>query len=331
MQGGAAALAERWKAADAPPDLLLATDMLHLPAFLGFARRRGSQLPVALYFHENQITYPWSTEDQDRALGRDHQYGYINFLSALTADAVFFNSHYHRQSFLQALPPFLRQFPDRRGLHHLEAIREKSEVLPLGMDLRGLELPEMPKQQPEATLLWNHRWEYDKNPEQFFRMLFRLKEEGIAFKLIVLGRAFRASPRIFQEAKERLQGEILHWGYAAERDTYARLLWQADILPVTSYQDFFGGSVVEAVYCQCFPLLPERLAYPEHIPQEHRHRYFYKNEEDLYQRLRQAIRQLPRIRSGTVGQNFVRRYDWSILAPQYDSRLARVSPKQHHQ
>lgn len=329
MQGGASALAGLWRQTGTQPDLLLATDMLHLPAFLGLVRQRASRLPVALYFHENQITYPWSPKDQDPGLGRDKQYGYINFLSALVADTVFFNSSYHRDSFLEALPQFLRQFPDRRGLHHLESLKEKCEVLPLGLNLKGLELPSLPKQHPEATLLWNHRWEYDKNPEAFFRLLLRLKKEGVAFKLIVLGDVFRSSPPIFQAAKEKLRDEILHWGYAPNREAYTRLLWRADILPVTSHQDFFGGSVVEAMYCRCFPLLPKRLAYPEHIPEGHHHRYFYDSEENLYQRLRQTIHQLSRIRKSTVCQDFVKKYDWSNLAPQYDSRLACVSQKQH--
>ena len=29
----------------------------------------------------------------------------------------------------------------------------------------------------EPLILWNHRWEYDKNPEPFFQSLFRLKDE----------------------------------------------------------------------------------------------------------------------------------------------------------
>ncbi|NBC07435.1 MAG: DUF3524 domain-containing protein [Bacteroidetes bacterium] len=327
MQGGAAALAKQCLATDTTPGLLLATDMLHLPAFLGLTRQRTAHLPVALYFHENQITYPWSPGDPDKELGRDHQYGYINFLSALAADAVFFNSDYHRRSFLSALPAFLKQFPDSRGLDQLPRIEEKSQVLPLGLDLLGLHVEGEVNKSPTPTLLWNHRWEYDKGPDAFFETLFRLKKEGLAFRLIVLGEAYRNAPPIFAEARQRLQEEIVHWGYAESREAYARWLWAADILPVTGYQDFFGGSVVEALYCGCYPLLPNRLAYPEHIPPDLRPKHLYDTPDEWYAKLRQLITAWPAVHRDNTVADFVARYDWSILAERYDQQLARVSIK----
>jgi hypothetical protein len=58
MQGGAVTLAEQARALDAYPDLILASDMLNLPAFLGLTRDVFSGIPVVLYCHENQLTYP---------------------------------------------------------------------------------------------------------------------------------------------------------------------------------------------------------------------------------------------------------------------------------
>ena len=105
-----------------------------------------------------------------------------------------------------------------------------------------------------------------KNPELFFNSLLQLKEENIQFKLIVLGQSYSKIPSIFKAAKNNFSNQILHFGYAPSFEDYAKLLWQSDILPVTSNQDFFGGSVVEAIYCNNYPILPNRLAYPEHIP-----------------------------------------------------------------
>src|SRR2546421_4491746 len=39
-------------------DCIVATDMLDLATFLGLARELTAGVPVALYFHENQLTYP---------------------------------------------------------------------------------------------------------------------------------------------------------------------------------------------------------------------------------------------------------------------------------
>ncbi|GJM31621.1 MAG: glycosyl transferase family 1 [Saprospiraceae bacterium] len=324
MYGGAVALTDAFAALDFDPDLILATDMLDLTTFLALNRTRVRDIPVALYFHENQITYPWSPDDQDIHLNRNRQYGFINYASALAADQVFFNSAFHRNAFLGALPNFLKAFPDRKGLHHVKSIRQKSKVLPLGMDLQVLQSSGLCNSSGEAVLLWNHRWEYDKDPDTFFTLLFRLKAEKVPFRLIVTGASFRQEPPIFAQAKKELRKNILHFGYATSRTAYRNLLWQADILPVTSRQDFFGGSIVEAIYCQCYPLLPHRLAYPEHIPKALHQQHLYQETEELYQRLKALILNINQTREATNCQNFVSQYDWSILAPQYDAQFRAI-------
>jgi glycosyltransferase involved in cell wall biosynthesis len=317
MYGGAVSLAHQFNQLNYEPDLILASDMLNLPAFLGLTRKTTHHIPVAIYFHENQITYPWSPDDQDVALKRDNQYGFINYTSALAADALFFNSPFHQDSFLTSLPAFLQQFPDAREKHLLPALAARSRSLPLGMHLKAFnDYSSSSNEVP--VVLWNHRWEYDKNPEGFFQTLFQLKEEGYAFKLIVVGASFSHQPPIFEKAHKVLADQIIHWGYVDRKATYAQLLWKADILPVTSHQDFFGGSVVEAIYCNCYPLLPNRLAYPMHIPQEKSSLHLYDTEEELLHKMRALLGHYPdSVRLNTY-QHFVAQYDWSILAPVYD-------------
>ena len=61
MQGGALELAEQAQpllAAGERPDVLLATSMTNLPAFLALTRRELGGVPAVLYMHENQLTYP---------------------------------------------------------------------------------------------------------------------------------------------------------------------------------------------------------------------------------------------------------------------------------
>jgi len=327
MVGGAAPLAEKVLNSGFSPDLFLCSDMLDLTTFAALTRTRFAHIPQAMYFHENQITYPWSPSDQDVSLERNHHYGFINFNSALAADAVFFNSSFHKKSFFAALPAFLRQFPDQKQLEKVAKIEQKSEVLPLGCQLKVLDEVTISKKRKWPTFLWNHRWEYDKAPDTFFTQLFRLKKEGIPFHLIVLGEHYRQSPPIFDEARKRLVTEILHFGYAESRRQYAQWLRQADILPVTSRQEFFGLSVVEAIYCNCHPILPDRLSYPQHIPKEFREIHLYQNEKELYEKILQAIRQIDRIRRNKQYRNFVARYDWSNLARVYDERFEQLIQK----
>ena len=135
MHGGAITLANKYIDSKYQPDLIVVTDMLDLCTFQGLTRKLTSNIPFAVYFHENQLTYPWSEKDEDVKLKRDNHYAFINYSSALAADKVFFNSQYHKQSFLNELPRFLKQFPDHNNLATIDTIKNKSEVLYLGVDL----------------------------------------------------------------------------------------------------------------------------------------------------------------------------------------------------
>ncbi len=324
MHGGAVTLARRLIESQTNPDLILATDMLDLSTFLALTRQQTAHLPTALYFHENQLAYPWAATDRDVLNRRNNHYPFINYVSALSADRVFFNSRYNRSSFLEGLPGLLKGFPDHHELNSIPRIESKSSILSLGMDLSKFDTHRADKKPGARPLiLWNHRWEYDKDPETFFKTLFVLQEKGMDFEVVILGENFSQQPEIFLEARRRLDKKVVHYGYAESFDEYAEWLWQADITPVTSNQDFFGGSLVQAMYCECFPLLPDRLAFPEHIPPNEHDRFFYQNFGTLIDRLEHCIRHIDAIRATKVS-HFVSSYDWKVLAPEYDRQMEMI-------
>lgn len=326
MHGAAVTLAHRFLAMDFQPDLILASDMMDLSVFMALCSRKLNGVKTAIYFHENQLTYPWSNKDRDFQRGRNNHYSFINYTSALAANAVFFNSEYHKNSFITALPEFLSQFPDHTNPLTVSMISGKSKVLHLGMDLSSLdEVQSKEVTKPKrAVILWNHRWEYDKDPDTFFQALFELQDRGIEFKLVVLGEELDKNPAIFEVAKKRLALNIIHWGFCEDSSEYAKWLWMADILPVTSNQDFFGGSVIEAVYCNTIPLLPKRLAYPEHFPEPWQQRqFFYEDEQDFVNRLQRNCMDVRLLRNQQT-QKLVQHYDWKVCIKGYDDKLERV-------
>ncbi|MCP4440010.1 MAG: DUF3524 domain-containing protein [Aureispira sp.] len=314
MHGAAVTLVNQFLALNFQPDLVLVSDMLDLATFLGLTRQNLGNTPIAVYFHENQLTYPWSPTDQAPKRGYDSHYKFINYTTALSADWCLFNSNYNMQSFLGALPSFLSMFPDHNNLRTVDNIKSKSQVLHLGLDLSSFDQhkPLVNTKSEAPILLWNHRWEYDKGPEEFFEALFELKAQQIDFRLVVLGESTNKYPKIFDTAQEHLKSEILHWGYCASQAEYVQWLWKADILPVTSHQDFFGGSIIEAIYCNTTPLLPKRLAYPEHFPQNLE--FFY--EEDCFLA---TLAQLIQTKQVSDLSSLVSQYDWSVLIQQYDT------------
>lgn len=318
MHGGAISLASEFKKLDFTPDLLLITEMMDVALFRALTQ---TQIPIALYFHENQLTYPWSVHDAYVQLRRDNHYAFINYTSALVADKVFFNSNYHKHALLEALPTFLKQFPDHRPLETITEIEAKSQVLPLALDLKRFDSFRANTTNDIPIILWNHRWEYDKNPEDFFRLLFRLADENIDFQLVVLGESYRNVPAIFEQAKQRLQAQILHFGYVEDFATYANWLWKADIALTTSNQDFFGGSVVEAISCGCLPILPNRLAYPEHIPRNLHSSILYDSLETAYSMLKYYLLEGFKYEKLTTIAKYIQQYDWKRSAHRYDNLL----------
>jgi glycosyltransferase involved in cell wall biosynthesis len=236
-------------------DLLFCSDMLNLAEFQGLAPREIRDLPSLLYFHENQLTYPVRVENE-----RDYQFGLTNMTSALAAGAVWFNSASHRDSFLHALEAFLNRMPDYQPLDGVSRIQAKSEVFPPGVGVRA---PRGPREPGPMRILWAARWEHDKNPEEFFEALQRLNDRRIPFRISVIGEQFREVPAVFARAHQHLAGHIDRWGYQQDRAGYEAALLEADVFVSTAAHEFFGLSAVEATLAGAYPLVPNRLAYPE--------------------------------------------------------------------
>lgn len=328
MEGGGVTLARKAREAvkeHGMPDLLFATDMVNLPAFHSLTRDLFADVPVAIYFHENQLTYPLPP---DRS--RDRAYSITNYLSALGANRVLFNSAFHKEEFTEALPLLLRDFPDFTNLHTVREIREKSEVVHLGVDLSKHDAYDTERvvrsggQGEPPVVLWNQRWEYDKNPKAFFRAMNRLDDAGCDFRLILAGKHFREQPEEFEQAFERYAERILHYGYAEDFSEYSRLLHRADIVVSTALHEFFGVAIMEAVYCGCHPLLPNRLSYPELIPDTHHQPLLhapvlYDSEDELFGVLRSILNGEQRTLPPATLRKIPQPYDWATHVDNYDA------------
>ncbi len=310
MRGAAVTLAAEYTKSTQKPDLLIATDMLDLATFKGLS---GVQVPTVLYFHENQITYPWSAQDPDSSLGRDFHYGFTNFTSALCADYLLFNSKYHQDLFFAELPVFLNKFPDFRPLDTVQTLPAKSALLYPGIDLQ----PAPGKRQ--HNIIFNHRWEYDKNPEEFFQLIEVLARRKLDFQLIVTGESFRKVPAVFQQAREKFADRINHWGYVDDISQYESLLQQATLAPVTSIQDNFGISVVEAAYCGATPVLPDRLSYSELFGGN----YIYRDFDELVEQCVTVLEKKPAVAG--KAQSDAGRFHWQNLIAEYDKTLLKLA------
>ena len=259
-------------------DGIIVTDLFNLADFKALV---GPQCPPVLaYFHENQMTYPQPPGDKGA-----FQLGMINITTALVADMVVFNSKMHKDAFLNAVPEFLKRGRDCGPKGIADKIREKADVLYPGITLPFDRDVDAEKQTNPPLIVWNHRWGFDKNCEMFFSALEEIDNMGLDFNLALMGENFGKIPEVFKEAEKKFKDRILQFGYVPLREEYEKWLKRGAIVISTAIQENFGIAVIEAILMGCVPLLPDRLSYPEILPEEFHEYFLYKNRQDLIEKI----------------------------------------------
>jgi glycosyltransferase involved in cell wall biosynthesis len=253
-----------WALADDPLlsrdyDLLVATSMTDLSALKGMCPRL-SRIPSIVYFHENQFAYPSRSMQQDSLHGR-----ILNLYTALAADAIVFNSNYNQCTFLTGVGNLLADMPDQVPKGITERLAAASRVIPVPLEADNFIAG---TKSSRFTLLWNHRWEYDKGPDRLLLLVERLQANGIDFNLHLLGQQFRKRPEEMDEVVARLKaaGQLGQCGHVRDSASYRSILAESHLVLSTAVHEFQGLSVLEAIACGCLPLVPDRLVYTEMIP-----------------------------------------------------------------
>ncbi len=300
-------------------DGIIASGLMSLSDFSALCGGRCP--PALLYFHENQLTYPLAPGET-----MDLQFGFTDIISALCADRILFNSRFHFDHFFNTLPEFIARMPEFKPHWVWDAIRQKAGVLHPGCRFDA-DLPEPPPLPATPPLvIWNHRWEFDKNPEAFFGALDRVDRMGIDFRLAILGENYQAAPHAFASARSRFADKIVHYGYVPSHDDYLDWLKSGFVAVSTAIQENFGIAMVEAMRFGCLPLLPRRLAYPEVLPKEFHVDFLYQDDADLVNKLAAMLRHPRRfICHRPVLSSMMARHAWPIVAAHYDRELERLA------
>jgi glycosyltransferase involved in cell wall biosynthesis len=324
MRGSALTLAADTEAAvarDGPPDVVVVSDMIDLPAYLGFTRRVLGDAPVALYLHENQLVHaPGPTGATDEV------YATINWLSMAAADRTYCNSAFHRDALLAALPDFLARAPDRPHDGFFDAVAARTGVLPMGVDVEDLVDARRRSAFDEGEpplILWNQRWDHDKDPVALFRVLRALARDGVPFGLALAGTNTRADPQEFQAIRADLGDRVVHTGWLP-RAAYVELLARADVVVSTARHELFGIAMVEAMAAGAVPVLPDRLSYPEVVPAWAHPAVLYRSR--LYDHLHAVLTDLPAARARVAGlRDDMRRHAWPVVAEAWDREIDRLA------
>ncbi len=298
------------------PDVILASSMMDVAAFAGAVRRIVPGVPIAVYFHESQFTYPLSPADRV-----DFTYQMKNWSSAAVADLVIFNSRYHRDVFHDEALGFLNAFPEDKHVHKVEDVIDASIVLPVGVELSAFAV-DRPVVEDPPLIVWNQRWEHDKGPAELMEIVQGLIGSNVDFMMAMCGEVFVSVPPQFAEITDLLGDRLIHEGWATQV-RYAELLLGASVVLSTAEQEFFGIGVVEAIAAGAHPVLPDRLVYPERIEA-----LGADPATTLYATVDNAVDLIVQALDAPVDDSLraaTAMYDWSTVAPRYDSALERLS------
>ena len=186
-------------------DLLIATSMVDVATLKGLLPNLAT-IPTLVYFHENQFAYPQGSQQKPSIEAQ-----MVSIYNALAADAIAFNSEYNRGSFLEGVTNLLTKLPDHAPLTVIDNMVDKSHILPVPIEDAYFINRNSPRSGP-LSLVWNHRWEYDKAPERLFSALKILANRQIDFKLHILGEQFRTIPPVFDQMKNTFSKQIVNFG-----------------------------------------------------------------------------------------------------------------------
>lgn len=335
MRAAAAWFADRLNEQPPRAELILTTGFLNVADLRGLLRPPLDRLPVVLYMHENQLTYPLSPLEEF-----DFHFGFTNIISCLAADRVVFNSEWHRDLFLDAIPAFLNRMPEAVPKDVPARIRARSDVIPVGLERAPLPPGHFPQYrgggcEPTAgprwprgerpLLLWNHRWEFDKRPEMFAAALGELLDRGLDFDVALLGDP-AGREAVFAPVAQRLGARCRAFAWIHERRTYEAWLAAADIVVSCAAQEYFGISVAEAVHAGAYAVLPRGQVYPSLYGPACKGRHFYDDQSGLVELLAALV-------SGDDCGHVcgldrqADQWTWSRVGPRLDELLAACEAK----
>ena len=316
-----------------PYDLVIATSIVDLATLRGLVPVLG-QIPTIVYFHENQFEYP--QHQQKHSLLEAQM---TSIYSALAADRIVFNSIYNQDSFLAGCLALLRKLPDRVPGGVVPMLQKKAAVLPVPFDQYDYEqvAPRWPcgterDVERRVRLLWVGRFEHDKGGEGLLRILRQLEGESVEYELAMTGQQFRSSPAVFHEIKTLFSHRIVQFGYVDSAQDYRALLQGADIVLSTALHEFQGLAVMQAVAHRCYPIVPDRLAYPEIYPPQCRYASSPTNpEREVDSAVALIMKVASQVLLGVTQPPDMSAFDLRHMAPKYEQIFRELANAQDSQ
>lgn len=247
------------------PDVIFATSLISMGDLVALLPPGLRSLPSVLYMHENQVAYPVRTE-MGAGGERDLHFPVTNFMSMLAADLVLWNSRWNMDSFCSGIGEVIGHCGDGMLQESITTIRNRSDVAWPPVEDPGLKIRGEEVLHNTPVIVWPHRWEHDKGPEELLELARKTRAGGMKLEWILLGECRGEVPGEISTFLDEFKADVIHAGYIENRSDYLEMLSRADWVLSTARHEFFGMAVAEAILAGCLPWLPGRLSYPEITP-----------------------------------------------------------------
>ena len=262
-------------------DAVFVSGLCSLSDFRAAAPSEIRNLPHILYMHENQASYPVSEAVDRRTIDRDSHLAFTNLASIEGSDKVLWNSIYNQQSFIEEMGIMMRRAPESIGDGWQRRLEEKSVTAwpPVEIDdlvgeqvLHNSEDVSYPAlaqgARKRVRVAWPRRWEHDKGCDELLRRIETHRDdEEFDFQWVILGERYQRMPAAMHVILDQHADVLDHSPEYATRASYLQKLSTCDWVTSTALHEFFGIAVVESLLSGCLPWLPDRLSYPELLPQ----------------------------------------------------------------
>lgn len=156
--------------------------------------------------------------------------------------------------------------------------QDKIKVFPWGMDNLPTNITTIPWNKRRIDVVFPHRLDRDKGIEEFLDLMKSFPDYLFAVTIPQKD----SHGKYFDTISQQNNCEII----VGENDQeHFNTLQNSKVVLSTAYQENFGYSVLKSICAGCIPLVPNRLVYPEFIPEQ----YLYNDPEIAKINLRQIL------------------------------------------
>jgi glycosyltransferase involved in cell wall biosynthesis len=299
-------------------DLIFTDDLVDAARLRALLPGRLRNVPIVQYFHTDVLSGDLKGRPRDEPLAM------AQLTSVLAANRVLVASAHHRSAICAGAERLVATFPDAVPVDLVERVERTVSVQPPGIDVEAIR-EAAPREQRDGPprVLWNHPWVEEQRPAMFFETLDHLDQEGIAFRLIVVGLAVRKYPDVFDRAKKRLARHIVQFGFVPGRDQYLSTIRAADIVVSTAEREWFPLGTIEATLAGATPLVSRGLANSE-VFGDALGACSYRGPVDLRRRLARLLTQGSAVgATERVGEGLTSRYAWRRVGGEFDALFVR--------